>query len=162
MLKKESLVMHKPIKRHKALQPVSREHHFGLLLSWKIRKGIKLKIDYERIKAYTDWFWEHHLKSHFNFEEQYMFPILDQEHKLIKKAIKEHKRLERLFTASDKIEQNLSLIEEELIAHIRFEERVLFKEIQEKATTHQLKIIEQEHQKIIVEDWQDEFWETKV
>lgn len=121
--------MHKPIKRHKALQPVSREHHFGLLLSWKIRKGFKLNIELERIKAYTDWFWEHHLVPHFNFEEHFMFPILGNEHKLVKKAIREHNRLSRLFTATDKIEQNLSLIEEELIAHIRFEERVLFKEI---------------------------------
>jgi len=150
--------MHKPIKRHQAIQPVSREHHFGLLLSWKIRKGFKLNIELERMKAYTNWFWEHHLKPHFNFEEQYMFPILGKDDKLVKKAIKEHNRLKRLFTATDKIEQNLWLIEEELIAHIRFEERILFKEIQEKATKQELTVIEQEHQKIIVEEWEDEFW----
>lgn len=150
--------MHKPIKRHEALQPVSREHHFGLLLSWKIRQGFKQNIEVKRIKSYTDWFWEHHLIPHFNFEEQYMFPILGNNHKLIKRAIKEHKRLGRLFTATNKIEQNLSLIEEELIAHIRFEERILFKEIQGNATKQQLEIIEQEHEKVITEEWQDQFW----
>ncbi|WP_241739476.1 hypothetical protein [Aestuariibaculum marinum] len=31
----------KPLKRHKALQPLSREHHYGLLLTWKIRTGFK-------------------------------------------------------------------------------------------------------------------------
>lgn len=153
--------MHKPIKRHKALQPVSREHHFGLLLSWKIRKGFKLNIELERIKAYSNWFWEHLLRPHFDFEEQYMFPILGPEHKLIKKAIKEHNRLQRLFTATNKIEQNLSLIEEELIAHIRFEERILFKALQDKATKQQLKVIKQAHQKVVVEDWKDEFWLKK-
>ena len=34
----------KPQKRHKALQPLSREHHHGLLLSWKIRTGFSKDI----------------------------------------------------------------------------------------------------------------------
>ena len=36
-------MQHKPQKRHKALQPLSREHHHGLLLSWKIRSGFNKK-----------------------------------------------------------------------------------------------------------------------
>ena len=47
----------KPLKRHKALQPLSRDHHHGLLLSWKIRSGFKKNIDVERIKVYADWFY---------------------------------------------------------------------------------------------------------
>ena len=31
-----------PIKRHDALKHFSRDHHFGLLLVWKIREGVKL------------------------------------------------------------------------------------------------------------------------
>lgn len=150
--------MPKPIKRHTALQPISREHHHGLLLSWKIRQGFSLEIAPERIKKYTNWFWENHLQSHFEFEESYIFPILEKEHKSIKRALREHRRLKRLFAAPDKIERNLSLIEEELTAHIRFEERVLFREIETVATPEQLEIIQQEHSKPIIEEWKDEFW----
>jgi hemerythrin-like domain-containing protein len=150
--------MPKPIKRHESLQPVSREHHHGLLLSWKIREGLKREIATERIKKYADWFWENHLQPHFDFEEKFIFPILDAENQSIKKALKEHRRLKRLFTATDKVEHNLSLIEEELIAHIRFEERVLFQEIQTFASEQQLKMIEDAHSKNIVDEWKDEFW----
>ena len=150
--------MPKPIKRHISLQPVSREHHHGLLLSWKIKEGFKRQIAMERIKRYTDWFWENHLLAHFEFEEKYLFPILNKEDKMIKRVLREHRRLKRLFTATDKIEQNLSLIEEELIAHIRFEERILFQEIQTLASEEQLKMIEQVHSKNMVEEWRDEFW----
>ena len=153
--------MPNPIKRHIALQPVSREHHHGLLLSWKIREGLKRQIAIEKIKKYTDWFWKNQLQAHFEFEEKYIFPILGGEHKLIKRALREHRRLKRLFISTDKVEQNLSLLEEELVAHIRFEERVLFQEIQKIASDEELKIIEQSHSKDIVEEWEDEFWIKK-
>ena len=150
--------MYKPIKRHQSLQPISREHHQGLLLSWKIREGLKRNITPERIKTYTDWFWETHLKSHFEFEEAYIFPLLGNEHKLIKRALREHRRLKRLFTAANKVDINLSSKEEELIAHIRFEERILFKDIEKVASEEQLIIIENEHSKIKAKNWEDEFW----
>ena len=153
--------MPNPIKRHKSLQPVSREHHHGLLLSWKIREGLKRHVAVERIKKYTDWFWEEHLKAHFSFEEEYLFPIIGEESLLIKRALQEHHRLKRLFTATDNIERNLSLIEEELVVHIRFEERVLFQEIQAIASSETLEIIELAHSKIMVDDWHDEFWIAK-
>ncbi|CDF79955.1 hypothetical protein BN863_22430 [Formosa agariphila KMM 3901] len=31
----------KPLKRHKSLQPLSRDHHHGLLLAWKIRADLR-------------------------------------------------------------------------------------------------------------------------
>ena len=153
--------MPKPIKRHQSLQPVSREHHHGLLLSWKIRTGLQREVAVERIKKYVDWFWENHLQAHFDFEEKYMFPILGKENKLIKRALREHSRLKRLFTATDKIERNLSLIEEELTAHIRFEERILFQEIEAIASKEQLKVIEEAHSKNLTDEWEDEFWTEK-
>ena len=41
-----------PIKRSEFLKPISREHHHGLLLCWKIRAGLKKGIEPERIKLY--------------------------------------------------------------------------------------------------------------
>jgi len=34
-----------PIKRHNSLQPLSRDHHDGLLLKWKINKGISKGVE---------------------------------------------------------------------------------------------------------------------
>ena len=148
----------KPIKRHPALQQFSREHHFGLLLCWKIREGFRKEIEPERIKKYTDWFFQTHLKPHFEAEEKYMFTLLSDEDKLKKRAIKEHRRLERLFEENEDVKRSLSLIEEELEQHIRFEERSLFGEIQKVATEEELEAIEKMHQELLVDDWEDEFW----
>ncbi len=146
------------MKRHVALQPTSREHHFGLLLGWKIREGFKRKVAPERIKKYTDWFWENHLMHHFLFEEKYIFPILEDKHPFVKRALREHRRLRRLFTAFKETERYLYLIEEELTAHIRFEERILFKEVENLASPTQLALIEREHSKKMITHWEDEFW----
>ncbi|RUA11841.1 MAG: hemerythrin domain-containing protein, partial [Flavobacteriia bacterium] len=108
-----------PIKRHQALQGVSREHHHGLLLCWKIRTGISKKTAVERIKAYVDWFYKTYLVPHFEFEERHIFPILGNDHPEVKKALADHRRLVRLFTSPDNSIKTLVQIEEELEQHIR-------------------------------------------
>ncbi len=149
----------KPLKRDKALQPVSHDHHHGLLLCWKIRTGIHKNVAPERMKNYTDWFFKTHLIPHFELEESLIFPILGNEHDLIKKALAEHRRLKRLFEAESDLIRNLSLIEEELEQHIRFEERKLFQEIQNLATTAELELVAQNHtSEKFLENTEDEFW----
>lgn len=148
-----------PIKRNKALLQVSRDHHHGLLLCWKIRTGFSKGVEVSRIKRYTDWFFETHLVPHFNLEEKYIFPILGDKDELVKRALTEHRRLIRLFCNDREIEKSLSLIEEELEQHIRFEERVLFNEIQKVATKAQLKLIAELHYNEKFKDnTNDEFW----
>ena len=153
--------MPKPIKRHIGLQNLSREHHHGLLLSWKIRKGFDQKIEPGRIKTYSDWFYLKFLVPHFLLEEKHIFPILGDDHKMVKRALREHRRLKRLFNAKENVEKNLLLIEEELVGHIRFEERVLFNEIQTVADEIQLLEIQNIHQDKTEENpdnWPDQFW----
>lgn len=150
----------KPIKRNEALQPVSREHHQGLLLCWKIRQGLKKNIAPNRMKVYADWFYKAYLLPHFEVEEKYMFPVLGNEHELIIKATAQHRRLTRLFTDQQQVAKSLSFIEEELETHIRFEERVLFNLIQETATTKQLNAIKKHHVEMpFIENETDMFWE---
>lgn len=149
-----------PIKRHRTLQPLSREHHYGLLFCWKLRTGFKKQIEPERLKKYADWFYGNHLLSHFTIEEKYIFPVLGSEHKLIKRALKEHRRLKRLFSSSEEILKNLILIEEELENHIRFEERILFNEVQKSATDEQLQQIQLSNAAdCFVDNFSDPFWE---
>jgi iron-sulfur cluster repair protein YtfE (RIC family) len=78
-------------------------------------------------------------------EEKQVFPILGAENDLVKRALTEHRRLKRLFKQTTEIEKSLGLIEEELEAHIRFEERILFVEIQKIATQDQLAKIKEIH-----------------
>ncbi|HEX9600550.1 MAG TPA: hemerythrin domain-containing protein [Mariniflexile sp.] len=148
----------KPLKRHKALQPLSREHHHGLLLSWKIRAGFSKNIAPERIKVYADWFFKTHLIPHFEMEEQFVFSILESNNELVKKALEDHTLLKRLFE-DEHIEIALSKIEKALDEHIRFEERILFPEIQKAATELQLLEVEKIHQETdFVDKLDDEFW----
>jgi len=152
--------MSNPIKRNESLKPLSREHHHGLLLCWKVRQGIKLKVEPERIKKYLDWFWLSYLKPHFEVEERYVFPVLGNENELVKQALAEHQRIKRLFESEDDIHKSISVIEEELEKHIRFEERVLFNEIQAVATSEQLLQIEIDcSDKRFYENLSDPFWE---
>ena len=77
----------------------------------------------------------------------------------MKKALLEHRRLKRLFENGEEIEKALSLIEEELESHIRFEERILFSEIQDTATQEQLRVITKHHtDQKFEENTNDEFW----
>lgn len=152
-------MQNRPIKRHTALKPVSREHHHGLLLCWKIRQGISKGVDVARIKKYADWFYQEHTLPHFEIEEKHIFPVLGNDHELVKKALAEHRRLKRLFEDEDEVTNSISLLEEELEAHIRFEERVLFNEIQEMADAETLAAINEVHEeKAFVENTEDQFW----
>lgn len=149
----------KPIKRADDLQPFSREHHHGLLLSWKIKMGFKKNIEVDRIKKYADWFYENHLLPHFELEEEHLFPILGKENELIRRAIAEHEKIKCLFESTTDLEFNLHQIETDLNQHIRFEERVLFNEIQKQATAEQMKAIEGiHHDEKFVDNTSDAFW----
>ena len=150
----------KPIKRSEFLKPLSIEHHHGLLFCWKIRAGIKKKVEISRIKKYADWFYQNYLIPHFEVEEKYVFTILENDNELIKKAVSEHRRLKRLFESNTENQKNLNLIEEELDSHIRFEERILFGEIQKMATAQQLQSIQMNHSdEKFVDNLTDPFWE---
>ncbi|WP_339610877.1 hemerythrin domain-containing protein [uncultured Planktosalinus sp.] len=151
--------MHQPIKRHPALQPWSRDHHHGLLLSWKIKKGFSLGIAPERIKHYTDWFWKTQLIPHFDTEERFLFPILGNDNHMVQQALDEHRQLKALFEKENAVSETLSKIESLLNDHIRFEERVLFLAIQEVATPEEIKLLESVHTNDEeCELWEDEFW----
>ena len=154
--------MNTPIKRHISLQPLSRDHHQALLLCWKIKKGLAANIDPERIKKYVDWFYSEHIIPHFEAEEKFIFPILSEDHELIKQALEEHKRLKSYFEASSDLTTAFRNIETELEKHIRFEERVLFNEIQSSATAEQLQLFADAHKEgIFCENYEDEFWVTE-
>jgi iron-sulfur cluster repair protein YtfE (RIC family) len=156
--------MEQPIKRHIALQPISHDHHQGLLVCWKIKTGLAKSIAPQRIKSFLDFYYQTHLQAHFKLEEAYIFSILGLGHGLIKQAIAEHISLEELFDQQDDLMNVLPQIENQLRSHIRFEERVLFNEIQKVATEKELAKVAEIHSdnkemNEQIESWQDNFWE---
>ena len=153
------MISNRPLKRVLELQPLSHDHHHGLQLCWKIRTGFSKQIEVERIKKYADWFFTNHLVPHFELEEEYIFTILDPKNELVKQALTDHRRLKRLFSQTTDLEKSLGRIEEELEKHIRFEERVLFPEVQTEATAEQLAEIAKIHNhEVFVENNEDPFW----
>jgi hypothetical protein len=152
-----------PIKRHIAMQALSRDHHHGLLLCWKIREGRKRAVDPGRIMTYVKWFWTNQLKPHFEEEEKHVFTILPDDHPHIRQALAEHRRLRELMEVRNATDDVLGDIEKELDAHIRFEERVLFNEIQDKASEIQLQKIAEIHaENPACDTWEDEWWLPSV
>ena len=101
------------------------------------------------------------MREYFEAEEKYVFTVLEENNELIQRALKEHRRLERLFKENENPKKSLSQLEEELDAHIRFEERILFNEIQKVATASQLEKISEIHaEKELQLEYHDPFWEN--
>jgi iron-sulfur cluster repair protein YtfE (RIC family) len=157
--------MGKPLKRHSALIPLSQDHHFGLLLAWKIRKGLKVGFEKHRIADYLEYFFKSHLEPHFEMEEKYLFPYLPEEDPYRKRAELEHRDLRTLQAEISSHPQGggemLSQFADELEAHIRFEERELFEHMQEALNPKELKELEGKIQELhhkVEDTWEDQFW----
>ncbi|WP_276134282.1 hemerythrin domain-containing protein [Polluticoccus soli] len=162
----------KPIKRSKELVPLSKDHHDGLLLCWKIRQGLKNKVDTERIVAYVLCFYENDLATHFEQEEELVFSLLAADDPMKLEAIKQHRTLNGIYKSlkhqAGNTEEKLLLnqFEQELNGHIRFEERELFPYIEKMSDPDQFRIagkqiadLHQGHECLV---WKDEFWATKI
>lgn len=156
----------KPLKRHQALIPLSRDHHTGLLLCWKIRMGFKKGVKEERIADYTGYAFDHQLMPHFRLEEKEIFSCLPEQDPMRQKAEAQHKELygmaSRLKKAGEDTKELLNSFEQALDKHIRFEERQLFMHIQEQLDEEQLEALGKRVEAIHAEEpdrWEDRFWE---
>lgn len=154
----------KPSKRFGALIKFSREHHYGLLLVWKIRQGIKKNIAAERIADYTLFFFEHDLRTHFKEEETALFTKLDNDFPMLKRAIQEHQTINTLIDAIRADKKNFHMLNafaNALENHIRFEERELFNYLQSNLSeTVLIELAEKDNAKVcdVSENWNDKFW----
>lgn len=155
-----------PIKRSKELTPLSREHHDGLLLAWKIKTGLSNNIELKRIADYVDFFYHANLENHFKLEEQFLFSFLPAKNELRIKAELQHNEI-RAIINKIKIRVNavyLMELVELLQGHIRFEERELFNYIEQQMPADLLTeaaINIESHSINKKLDWPDEFWAKK-
>lgn len=141
------------------LEHFKEEHDEVLKLCSRIREGLTRKVEACRIREYVEWFKENYLAPHFEVEEQVVFPMLGAKVR-VKRALANHRRINKLLSCSCEDLRVLNLLEEELSTHVRFEERILYKELEKVATPEKLSEIEKYHQGIQFADleWKDKFW----
>ena len=157
----------KPIKRHRAIAEFSRDHHYALLLVWKIREGLKRSVQAERISQYVLFFFETKLLPHFKGEEELLYCQIPSGHKLRIQAVAEHTVMYRMIDDLKGNKQDSELLQKFagiLENHVRFEERQLFNYLQENIPESELSKIEsglkvREH--VSETGWADAFWEEK-
>jgi hemerythrin superfamily protein len=157
----------KPIKRNPALVEFSKDHHFGLLLVWKIRQGLRSGIAPVRISRYVSCSYVADLAQHFADEETYLFPNLSQTDPQRIRAEREHEALRSLVAVikqnpndENKLQEYANLLD----AHIRFEERELFNRLQAYMQEEQLLKLLQDvpaRPHLNDDDWEDRFWARK-
>lgn len=157
-------VVPQPLKRHSALQSYSRDHHFGLLLVWKLRKGCRKGIAAKRMQEYLLCSLQAELLPHFRDEEQFLLSHLPAGDDYANRTRQEHAALEQLaasWTTAPATHEDLLRFADLLEAHIRFEERVLFSYLQlqlDAATLQQLEAIDRTARKDVDSQWPDLFW----
>ncbi len=163
----DTMKKHNPIKRHSAIVSFSKDHHFGLLLVWKIRQGLKSSADPERISNYVLYFFEEDLDKHFRDEEDLLFSKLPASDALRRQAEAEHRSILQLIEGIKENKQSKDLlmkIADELERHIRFEERELFNHLQRNLSEEELETILSRipgHGQQVDDQWKDNFWEKK-
>ncbi|HVG11408.1 MAG TPA: hypothetical protein VM843_00330 [Flavisolibacter sp.] len=151
-----------PIKRSIELTPLSREHHEGLLFSWKIKQGLDKHIETSRISNFVSWFWKEELCQHFDKEEEVLLSFLGKKMTLKERLLEEHALIRHLVHDAEVSPTPALLLKlsEVVHDHIRFEERVLFKHLEVSLTAEELGQIGQQLLETtkVHSDWPDPFW----
>ena len=156
----------KPLKRDVNIQPLSKDHHFTLLFCWKIRTGIRNKIEPERIRKYVEYFWYADMKTHFREEEEILFAPLHDE--MVQQALDDHIQIAQdvtrvLSSTGAEAEAALNTLADRVEAHVRYEERELFPHLERVLTSDQLAAIGTAlaKEEPLQENYDDEFWVKK-
>ena len=157
----------KPIKRSPAIVELSKDHHFALLLVWKIRSGLQKAIEPSRIASYIFHFFDQELIPHFRAEEELLFIKLTKDNGLRLQAEEEHRNIYRIIDTLRNNPAEPDMINEfaqALESHVRFEERELFNYLQENISEADLSEIASALKLRTRETgaaWCDVFWENK-
>ena len=153
--------MKKEFREVPALHKLSEEHARVLEVCQRIRTGLLKNVEATRMRSYAEWFKKEYLEKHFRAEEELIFPLLGNNAR-VKKALANHRRILKLLSCSCDDIKVLNLLEEELSTYIRFEERILYKEIYSGAPAEKLLSLEKKLEKIPFNDleWEDPFWRS--
>jgi iron-sulfur cluster repair protein YtfE (RIC family) len=123
------------MRRHSSLRNLSSDHHTALVQAQRLKRAAHAD-GATRRKIASDFlqFWEHHGQRHFCEEEQALLPFFarwsDLEQTPIQQMLREHAFIRRdvqLLQSSTEIATEIyTALGEQLEAHVRLEERVVF------------------------------------
>jgi hemerythrin-like domain-containing protein len=124
------------VKRHVALQPLSRDHHVALVAAQRLRRATAADAAAAR-EAFLD-FWREHGALHFRVEEDVLLPAFaaygDPADARVVQMLVEHVRIRAATAALAEGEPDLDSMHElgaALADHVRLEERAIFPLIEE-------------------------------
>ena len=141
------------MKRHNALQPLSRDHHSSLILAQLLKRGAPeykgMPVTTEARADYARLYYRDDLLAHFLLEEETVIKLIKgingELDELCEEIITEHKTLRALFetiSSTPDLQTHLDKLGHALEQHIRKEERIFFPMIQELCNEEQLIEIE--------------------
>ncbi|HSI80118.1 MAG TPA: hemerythrin domain-containing protein [Solirubrobacterales bacterium] len=122
------------MKRDPALQPLSRDHHQALFVAQRLRRAEEADAAAAEFLA----FWREHGRRHFQVEEEVLFPAWAEreagyDEQMVLRALTDHHAVRlaaRRAAASRATLEELRELGVRLDAHVRFEEREMFPEIE--------------------------------
>jgi hemerythrin-like domain-containing protein len=157
--------------RDQALQPLSRQHHQGLLVSLLLSKGLKKNLATKPMRDFILQYWQDDLCKHFEVEEKSLVPIANTYAKLeplITRMLLEHQQIVLLINRinNEARAEQLETIKEfadKLEQHIRFEERELFEQLQLTLSAEDMSVLNLAFNAISEKDfcerYDNKFWE---
>lgn len=132
------------MKRDENLQPLSRQHHDELMSCLLIRKGVEKKANVADIKGFVNKFWEEDLLRNIEKEENILLPFLIKhsfDGTYINLLRNDHEILKSLLARINTFDQRhriFAIFADIVEQHIRFEERFLFQQMQERISAEDL------------------------
>lgn len=156
------------MKREEQLQPLSHQHHNGLMAALLLKKGVEKQAATTVMDDFILSIWNGELRNHFIKEEVYLHPHVLQIPTLMEKYEQMKTEHHQIRYIVDAIRNGDSTVEQIrdfytlLEKHIRFEERDLFPYIQEQIQPEQLNELGRNLQQLeskACSDYPVKFWE---
>jgi hemerythrin-like domain-containing protein len=134
--------------RDKSLIPLSHQHQRALALCVRIDRAQPIPVmDLEAWQVEIEQHFEQEIKIHFSAEEKSLFPAARQFPELVAlvdELITDHASLCEYFSKAERramSAQDLLSFSQQLSAHIRKEERLLFERLQQLMSVKELKVL---------------------
>lgn len=133
------------MKRHPALQPLSRDHQHTLAVAQRLRRATPETAEQAVAAFLTVWGLEDRL--HFCVEEEVLLPAYaahgDRSHPVVLRVLVDHLsiRCDAELLATEVSLQRLHALGERLASHVRLEERELFPLIEDSLTDADLSLL---------------------
>jgi hemerythrin-like domain-containing protein len=132
------------MKRRSELRDLSDDHHTALVIARSCKRAASLS-DAERsaLSERLRVAFETHLEPHFEIEERYLLPALERlgERVLLERLQAEHADLRARAAGAGDSADCIVAFGERLESHVRFEERVVFEQTQDRLAEAELAAI---------------------